>query len=341
MKKRKYIESLSEGDQVDDLFMVKSARLSTTRAGKPWLRLELMDKSGEIAAPVWDDAEAAAAICRVGTTLRCRGRIGSWQQSLRFDLNRYQPVAESEVELSDFLPTTRACRRQLARQLQKLLAGIEDRSLVELLTYFFGPGSLYDAFKSAPAAKGAHHACVGGLLEHTVSVAQVVENLAAHYPGINRDLVLAGALLHDIGKMRELGFEGAVITYTAEGRLKGHIVIGVEMVTAAAAEVADFPRQTLDQLLHLILSHHGRTDFGSPVVPMTPEAFLLSMADDLDAKMNMIENLRVNLDSGKYTITEYQRLLERCLYLSGYQDPPGRDLPPPPSQPTLFDRELL
>lgn len=342
MEKQKYIESLNEGEQVDDLFMVKAAQLSTTRAGKSWLRLELMDKTGEISAPVWENAEGAAEICRPGTALRCAGQIGSWQGSLRFDMKQFAVVSPSEVDLSAFLPATRACRRELARDLQKLLVSVADESLSELLKQFFGPGPMYDAFKIAPAAKGVHHACVGGLLEHSLSVAKVVDMLTGHYPGINRDLVVSGALLHDIGKMREMGFEGAVVLYTPEGRLKGHITIGIEMIGEAVAKLKHFPRETLNQLQHLILSHHGRNEYGSPVVPMTPEAFLLSMADELDARMNMIENLRVKLDSGVWTMTEYQRLLERYLYLSGYEKQPGeKENQPRRNQPSLFDSELF
>ncbi|MBU1986852.1 MAG: HD domain-containing protein, partial [Proteobacteria bacterium] len=155
----------------------------------------------------------------------------------------------------------------------------------------------------------------GGLLEHSLSVARIADGLAAHYSGVDRSLLLTGALLHDIGKVEELAMDVALINYTAQGRLKGHLVMGSEMVAEAAVHIKDFPAELLTQLQHLILSHHGRQEFGSPTVPMTIEAFLLSFVDDLDAKMNLMEQLRKKMKEPGLQWTEYQRSLERYLYL--------------------------
>jgi len=172
----------------------------------------------------------------------------------------------------------------------------------------------------APAAKGIHHAYAGGLLEHCLSMARLADMLAGHYEGIDRSLLIAGALLHDIGKVDELAMEIGVVEYTDRGRLKGHLVIGSEMVAAAAARISDFPPDLLVQVQHLILSHHGRQEFGSPIVPMTVEALLLSFIDDVDAKMNLIEQLRRKMEGGAMQWTEYQRSLERFLYLGGFEE---------------------
>lgn len=165
-------------------------------------------------------------------------------------------------------------------------------------------------------SQGIHHAYLGGLLEHSLSVAVLADTISSHYPGVDRSLLIAGALLHDVGKVEELQMELALIDYTPRGRLKGHLVMGSEMVAAEAARIKNFPVELLEQLQHLILSHHGRQEFGSPTVPMTTEAFLLSFIDDLDAKMNLMEQLRTKMTESGLQWTEYQRSLERFLYLS-------------------------
>jgi 3'-5' exoribonuclease len=196
---------------------------------------------------------------------------------------------------------------------------VKNPFLKKLLAFFFKKEPLWQRFQEAPAAKGIHHAYVGGLLEHSLSVARIADQLATHYSGVDRSLLLAGALLHDVGKVEELVMDLAVIDYTAQGRLMGHLVMGCEMVAAAAVTIKDFPPELLTQLQHLILSHHGRQEFGSPTVPMTIEAFLLSFVDDLDAKMNLMEQLRKKMKDPGLQWTEYQRSLERYLYLGPFE----------------------
>lgn len=315
-----YIDELSEGESFVEVFVIKAMRQGETRAGKPYLLLTLMDRSGEISCPVWNNAPQIAKFCAVGAFVRCTGVVSSFRGQLQLQPDSLEPVEADQVDLASFLPATTKDRRQLACELEKLVASVEDPWLQKLLALFFNDGPCQQRFQEAAAAKGAHHACVGGLLEHTLSIAKVAESLVVHYPGVNRSLLLAGALLHDIGKLEEMSFQGPVIEYTTTGRLKGHLVIGSEMVAGAAASIEGFPQELLLQLQHLILSHHGRLEYGSPVLPMTVEAFLLCMIDDMDAKMNMIEQLRRKMESGIFSFTEYQRLLERHLYLSGYEE---------------------
>ncbi len=317
---QKAVAALEEGDAFAGILAVKSAHTGTTRTGKSYLRLVLMDKSGELHCPVWEKAEEAASFCTTGAFLFCRGKISFYGGQKQLQQEVLASADSREVDLALFQKETSKDRQQMAGELLALVGSIKDAALKGLLQNFFGRGAFWQQFQQAAAAKGAHHAYVGGLLEHTLSCARLAENLAAHYPGINRDLLIAGALLHDIGKVKEMEFCGVVVEYTAEGRLKGHLVLGSEMIAAAAATIHAFPEELLKQLQHLVLSHHGRFDFGSPVLPMTPEALLLSMLDDMDAKMNMVEQLREKMEPGKHSFTEYQRLLERYLYLSGYDE---------------------
>jgi len=345
MHKTQFVDQLKEGDRLDDLFLVKAARLAETRAGKPYLILEVVDKSGEIGGPVWDQVEELQGICQVGQFVHLSGQVSSYQNKLQLKIDAARAVDRNEVDLADFVLVCDRNREDLARELQALVASVKNPFLKKLLQAFFKKEPLWQRFQDAPAAKGIHHAYLGGLLEHSLSVARIAETLAAHYSGVDRSLLLAGALLHDIGKVDELVMEVAVIDYTPQGRLKGHLVMGSEMVAEAAANIKDFPPELLIQLQHLILSHHGRKEFGSPTVPMTVEAVLLSFVDDLDAKMNLMEQLRKKMKEPGLQWTEYQRSLERYLYLGPFelreaeaaeQEDERRTAPTPSRQQTLF-----
>lgn len=315
MHKTRFVDQLKEGDRLEDVFLVKTARLSETRAGKPYLILEVVDRSGEIGGPIWDQAEEYQGLCQVGGFVHLAGQIQTYQGKLQLKIDSVRAVDRGDVDLADFVLACDQDRERLARDLQALVSSVKNPFLKKMLQFFFKKEPMWQRFQDAPAAKGIHHAYVGGLLEHSLSVARIADGLAVHYSGVDRSLLLAGALLHDIGKVEELAMDVALINYTAQGRLKGHLVMGSEMVAEAAAHIKDFPAELLTQLQHLILSHHGRQEFGSPTVPMTIEAFVLSFVDDLDAKMNLMEQLRKKMKDPGLQWTEYQRSLERYLYL--------------------------
>ncbi|MBB5346880.1 HD domain-containing protein [Desulfoprunum benzoelyticum] len=320
MTKNTFVEELKEGDRFDDLFLVKSVRLSETKAGNSYLILTVMDRSGELSGPIWDNVEAWQKICRAGEFIRLKGMVQAYRDKPQLKVDSVQPVDRDAVHLADFVVATTRDPQQMAEELQRLVRSVKDPYLRRLLNHFFKSGSVWDKFQMAPAAKGIHHAYAGGLLEHCLSMARVADMLAGHYEGVDRSLLITGALLHDIGKVDELAMEIGVVEYTDRGRLKGHLVIGCEMVAAAAAKINGFPPELLDQVQHLVLSHHGRQEFGSPIVPMTVEALLLSFIDDVDAKMNLIEQLRRKMEGGSMQWTEYQRSLERFLYLGGFEE---------------------
>ncbi len=345
MRKTQFIDQLKEGDRLDDVFLVKTARLAETRAGKPYLILEVVDRSGEIGGPVWDQVEEFQGLCQVGQFVQLSGQVQSYRDKLQLKIDSLRAVVRDMIDIADFTLVCDQDREALASALQGLVASVRNPFLKKLLSFFFKKEPMWQRFQDAPAAKGIHHAYVGGLLEHSLSVARIADDLAAHYSGVDRSLLLAGALLHDIGKVEELAMDLAVIDYTAQGRLKGHLVMGSEMVAEAATHIRDFPPELLTQLQHLILSHHGRQEFGSPTVPMTVEAFVLSFVDDLDAKMNLMGQLRKKMKEPGLQWTEYQRSLERYLYLGPLDSPEEevaegrleRRTPPVPSrQQTLF-----
>ncbi len=315
MGKQLFVDKLQEGERITELFLVKSARLGETKAGKPYLSLTLMDRSGEIAGVSWDDALQQAEFCRVGAVVRVVAQIQSYRDQLQLKIDGVQPYPPDQVDAADYVPACPGNREEMADKVQKLVASIRDPFLRKLLNRFFKQGEIWELFLAAPAAKGIHHAYLGGLLEHSLSVAGLADRIAGHYPGIDRSLLITGALLHDLGKVWELKMELGVINYSDRGRLKGHLVMGSEAVAVAASRIKDFPPSLLEQVQHLILSHHGRLEFGSPTLPMTPEAFVLSFVDDLDAKMNLMEQLRRKISEPGGQWTDYQRSLERYLYL--------------------------
>lgn len=374
MSKKQFIAQFKEKDLLDDIFLVKTARLAETRAGKPYLTLEIADRSGEIGGPLWDQVEKFHDLCQMGAFVHLKGVVSSYQGKLQIKVDDIRAVERSEIDLADFIVTCVHDRVEMAARIQALIASVSNPFLKKLLSRIFKkdasrpqgieggqggadttiapettelPESLWQRFQDSPAAKGIHHAYVGGLLEHSLSVATLATLLAGHYPGVDRSLLVAGALLHDIGKVDELAMDLALIDYTPQGRLKGHLVMGSELVAGVAAKIKGFPPELLLQLQHLILSHHGRQEFGSPTVPMTIEAFVLSCIDDIDVKMNLMEQLRQKMKEPGLRWTEYQRTLERYLYLGPFEerepDPlvslsERRGTPPPsPSpQPRLF-----
>ncbi len=340
MGKNIFVVDLREGDRFDELFLVKMAKMGETRAGKPYMTLTVIDKSGEISGPVWDNAEKLHTLCAPGQVVQITGMVQSYRDTLQLKINDIKHVSQIETDLGDYLQASTKNREEMTADVQKIVNSLSDPYLKKLLKHFFQKSDWAAMFQTAPAAKGIHHAYIGGLLEHSLSVAQIADLLSGHYEGLNRSLLIAGALLHDIGKLKELSVDGGVVDYTAKGRLLGHLVIGCEMVALAAARIKDFPENTLEQLQHLILSHHGRKEFGSPTVPMTVEAFVLSFLDDMDAKMNLMEQLRRKMETEELSWTDYQRSLERYLYLGGFEkNEPLNDAEEPDNgrrQPTLF-----
>lgn len=315
MQKKRFVSDLQEGELLDELFMIKTARLGETRAGKPYLAITFFDKSGEISGPAWEHAESLQKFCIAGAVVRVCAQVQTYREKLQLKVESINPVEHADDQLEAFVPASHRQSENMLEELAQLIGSIQNSFLKKLLRKIFNKSNSGALFQLAPAAKGIHHAYLGGLLEHSLSMAQVASRLADHYNGINRDLLVAGALLHDIGKTEELRSESGVIDYTDIGRLKGHLVIGCELIGRQAKSLKDFPDELLTHLQHLVLSHHGRHEFGSPVVPMTAEALLLSFIDDMDAKMNLVEQLSRKLKNGPAQWSDYQRSLERFLLL--------------------------
>jgi 3'-5' exoribonuclease len=289
-----------------------------TKAGKPYLSLILMDASGEISGRVWENAEQLMGECPAGAVVAVAGQAQAYKGILQLRIDSLSRVADSEVDLALFVPSTRGNVGMMAKELLRLAGSVENPFLRELLLALFGDRKLMQAFKKAPAAKMMHHAYVGGLLEHTLGVARLADSVSTLYPNLDRSLLMAGALLHDFGKLKEFSFESFPFDYTDRGRLVGHMVLGIEMIQEKIRGIVGFPEDLADRLKHLILSHHGRHEFGSPSLPMIQEAFALNFLDELDSKINYLDRLAGQARGEGYQWTEFQRNLERFLLVKGH-----------------------
>ncbi|OQX06198.1 MAG: hypothetical protein BWK76_26510 [Desulfobulbaceae bacterium A2] len=341
---RPTLAQLVGGQTLDLPLLIQSATLGETKNGKPYLMLVLQDKSGDIAARAWSDAARLAALAEPGRVLRVRGQAVTFQDKLQIKVDTLDPLRPDEEEAyrATLVPSSSRAPEEMEAELQGLLRSFARPELRRLMRRLFGDAEIGPLFRQAPAAKKMHHAYRGGLLEHTLSLARLADRVAAHYPRLDRDLLLAGALLHDLGKVYELVDDNGVFGYSDSGRLVGHLVQGAGMVRDAAAKISDFPPDLLDQLLHLILSHHGRYEYGAPCLPMTPEAIVLHSLDDIDAKMQYLDGLAARLSGPGPHWTDYQRPLERRLFLRGREDAgpdaeeEAADPAPPTPQPRLF-----
>ncbi len=317
--KRTSISDLQERQQVSEVFLVSRSAVAETKNGRPYLALTLADRSGEIEARFWDRPDAAdlaGDTARPGGFVQVEATAESYNGKLQLKLNALAAVDESGLDAAHFFPVSPRNAEEMAGELQERIKSVHNRQLRSLLSALF-KGETLERFLLAPAAKRMHHAYQGGLVEHSLSVAALAEAVAAHYPALNRDLLLTGALLHDIAKIEEFTGPRPPIDYTDRGRLLGHLVMGVDMMRQAARKVK-LPQDLENQVAHLILSHHGQLEFGSPVVPMTAEALILHQVDDMDAKMNFVGNLQAGLSpEAGLQWTAYQKPLNRFLYLQG------------------------
>lgn len=339
-----FINEIREGQPVEGVFLVKELHRGETRAGKPYLRLTLCDRSGEIGGPVWEDAENLAPICQPGSFILLAGLAENYRGALQLKINTVRAVAAAEVNQADFIPSAPVEPAKMMAELIKYLKSIKQPQLRKLLNGFFQDQEFTARFARAGAAKTMHHAYLGGLLEHTLALVRLAGMVAELYPALDRDLLLAGAMLHDLGKVEELGQENYPFDYTDRGRLVGHLVIGAEMVGRRAAAIPDFPADLRDRLQHLILSHHGRHEFGAPTLPMLQEAFVLHFLDDLDAKLNYFDRLGRQAPTPGYQWSDYQRNLERFLYIQGRPateiDAPAAPENPAPEAPAQRQKTL-
>lgn len=273
-----------ENKVITSTFVVVAKQIKPKKTGEPYLALTLGDRSGQLEAKMWDNVEEVLEAFEQDDFLKVKGLVNKYKQRFQLTVHKLRKLGEGEIDYSDYLPKTTKDIDELWQTLTNYVSAFENQHLKFLVQSFMGDPEISAAYRNAPAAKTLHHAYIGGLLDHVVSLFRSCELMCKNYPQINRDLLLTGAFLHDIGKIHELTYNRS-FSYTTKGQLLGHMVIELEMLQGKLASIPDFPEELKTLIEHLIISHHGEYEFGSPKLPMFPEALMLHYLDDLDSKM--------------------------------------------------------
>ncbi len=311
--KKTFAKDIQERDWVETPFLVREKITAMAKNGKPYLTLKLMDRSGEVEGRVWDRVEEFSAGFEKDDFVLVKGKASVYLGKMQLVVQELVRVSDEKVDIGDYLPVAERKPEEMVADLRSRVDSLRDPYLKGLMKAFVEDGEFLADYQTAPAAKTMHHVYLGGLLEHSLAVADLAEGICRRYPGLNRDLLVTGALLHDVGKVAELSYERA-FDYTDEGKLLGHIVMGVELVEEKIRQVPGFPPLTRTLLKHLLLSHHGQYEFGSPKRPKTLEAVILNFLDDLDSKINGVRR-HLDREVGREgSWTSYHRLYDRYFF---------------------------
>jgi 3'-5' exoribonuclease len=304
-----------DNQSITSYFALASLQVREKKQGGQFLALMLTDKTGTMEARMWEEFADALSACAEGCYVKVQGQISKYQGKFQITLQKMRFAAESEIDAADYQPATRFDVDEMWAELRDYVAAFANEDLKRLVFAFLDDPEIGPAYRTAPAAKVLHHAWLGGLLEHVLTLVRVCLATAPYYPEVDPDLLVTGAILHDIGKIRELAWKSS-FSYTLEGQMIGHISIAQGMLREKVLALAPFPEKLRVLIEHMILSHHGKYEFGSPKLPMTPEAILLSALDDLEAKMqNMRAEFGKELANGKSGtgMTDWVRSMERPL----------------------------
>jgi len=314
--RRAWIAELQPGTDVEETFVIRSKDIRQRRGGGPFIAASLGDRSGEVNALVWENVDSLAKVLDVGAVVKVKGQVQRYNGRLQVVIRRAATVPADEIDETLYVRSSAVDVDILWQRLNTLIEEMEDPDLRQLIFRITADPDVAGRFRMAPAARGMHHAFRSGLLEHTVSMATLARNLAEHY-SINKDLVVAGCVLHDLGKIWELDISSS-IEYTDEGRLLGHLSMVVLYVDRVINELEAFPDELRRQLLHILLAHHGEYEYGSPKRPKTPEALLVHMADLLDSKMaGMMEAINADGDT-EAAWSPFSKIHGRFIYRRRY-----------------------
>jgi len=348
--KSPYVSELQPNQPVNATFLIHHKEVRQKRSGEPYLSLIVGDRTGDLDAKMWENvAEVMDTIDR-DDFVRVKGLLNIYQNRPQLTIHKLQRLSESEVDAGDYFPVSRRDPEEMFAELARIIDEIGNPHLKALLKALFEDEQVMQLYRRAPAAKTVHHAYLGGLIEHVLSVCALCRFAGAHYSDIDPDLLMTGALLHDIGKIHELSYERG-FGYTTDGQLLGHIVMGLRMIEEKLHALPEFPPKLRTLLEHMILSHHGHLEFGSPKEPIFPEALLLHYLDDMDSKMECMRSLIAQDRQMEGEWTPFSQplgrsVLKKLRYLEGSPKPPA-DVPAPPPEPrpvranSAFGEKLL
>jgi 3'-5' exoribonuclease len=307
-----FIEAIKADDQFVTTFLCTNKGSFVGKTGLPYLSLSLVDKTGSVDAKVWDNVEDLTARFDEGDFVKVKANATLYNGKIQLRISNIRAVPDEDVNPADYFQSSKFDIEEMLSDLKTIYSELENKDISRLVLSFLNDEAFTVRYTRAPAAKTIHHPFLGGLLEHTLSLARLAKLVASHYTNLDTSLLLAGVFFHDIGKVRELAYERSA-GYTDEGRLLGHITLGVEMLNERLAVLGNFPEQLRMLITHLILSHHGTLEFGSPKRPKFLEAHVLGVIDDLDARVNSWQHiLDEETQTGRWS--NYQRLYDRYLY---------------------------
>ena len=311
--KKVFVKDIQERNRIEAPFLVRDKIIGMAKNGRPYMTLKLMDCTGEVEGRIWDRVDELSAQFNKDDFVQVSGKASVYMGKMQLVIQELVRLEESEINLCDFLPVSDRPVAEMVDELTSIVEGLTDPGLRSLMQAFLADKDFMAGYTRAPAAKAMHHVYLGGLLEHSLAVAVLATDISKRYPGLNRDLLVVGALLHDVGKIVELRYQRS-FEYTDAGKLLGHIMIGVELVEEKLRALQDFPQELAIHLKHLLLSHHGQYEYGSPKRPKTLEAVILNFLDDLDSKIN---GVRTHIDrepDSDSSWTQYHRLYDRYFF---------------------------
>jgi 3'-5' exoribonuclease len=292
-----FINQLVANQNVSTTFLVKSKELRTKKTGGQFVLLTLADKTGDIVGQWWDNFDDAIGTFDRDDIVFVRGMVNSYRNHLQLAVHRVRRCEDREIELAHYFPTTSFDPDEMFAELMETVRGFRNIHLRSLLEDIFADEETARKFRRAPAAKTMHHPYLGGLLEHSLSLVRLCKKVGEHYQGIDVELLQTGAVLHDFGKIDELSYERG-FSYTTDGQLLGHLTMETIMVSDKISKIDGFPDELRRQLLHMLIAHHGKLEHGSPKLPMTPEALMLAYLDDLDSKVEAMQRLMADSQTG-------------------------------------------
>lgn len=315
----KLIKDLRDKDSVDGLFLLKDKQVAVGKNGRPFMTLLLGDASGQLDGRAWDNVENLSREVETGDIVKIKGAIQIFQNRKQLVIHRMEKVDASTVNFDDFIPKSSKNPEDLFAELLKIVKSMSNPSLRQLTFDTLEDPEIRPLFLRAPAAKSIHHAWIGGLLEHVLSITKTMEFMAIHYPFLNRDLLIFGAVFHDIGKVWELSWDQG-ISYTNRGRLIGHMEMACELIDRKSAKILGFDSELRDICKHIVLSHHGKLEYGSPKRPKFLEAMIVAMVDDLDSKMSTVKTIIDNERGGSEGWSRYSDLFDRYFLLDDLKE---------------------
>ncbi len=310
--KSPFVDDLVPNEIVTAQFLVLSKEIRQKKTGEPYLSLHLADRTGEVEGKMWDNVVEVMHTFERDHFVKVKGLPQLYNHRSQFVIHKLRRLEDNEVDLADYFPCSERNPEEMFAELRGVIAGVGNAHLRALLTLIFEDHELASLYKVAPAAKSIHHACRSGLLEHVLSLCALSKMTAAHYPEVDPDLLVTGVILHDIGKVEELSYARS-FGYSAEGQLLGHIVLGLRLIGPKFDQVPGFPHKLRILVEHMIISHHGELEFGSPKVPLFPEALLLHHLDNLDSKMNAMRGALRRDPHSEGEFTGWVAALERAL----------------------------